>query len=52
MWILELASQRHVFKDIGLYAQNMLTILGSIVNKLDKPIWPLNEHKILHFDND
>ena len=33
------------FKEIGLRAQNMLTILGSIINIVGGPIWPLSEHK-------
>ena len=32
----------------------MITILGSIVNIIGgyQPIWPFNEHKNLHFDNE
>ena len=32
-------------KDIGPRAQNMLTILSSIVNTIGRPLWPLNEHE-------
>jgi hypothetical protein len=40
-------------REIGLHAQTMLTILGSIVNiNWDRSIWSLNEHKNLHFDNE
>ena len=44
-------------KEIGLTAQNMFTILGSIVNIIgpgggEGRIWALNEHESLHFDND
>jgi hypothetical protein len=39
-------------KEIGLCAQNMLTILGLIVNMIGGLIWPFNEHKDLNFDDD
>ena len=40
-------------KEIGVRAQNMLIILSSIVNIIGGGrLWPLNEHKNLHFDNE
>ena len=36
---------------IGLCAQNMLAIVGSIVDMIGGPIWPFNEHEKLHFDH-
>ena len=39
-------------KRVRLHAQNMITILGSIVNIIGRHIWPFNEHKNLHFDNE
>ena len=43
-------------KEIGLHAQNMLTILGSMgedVNTIGwRPILPLSEHENLHSDDD
>ena len=45
-------------EEIGLRAQNLLTILGSVVNISEGgggrggPIWPLNGHNNLHFDNE
>ena len=40
-------------QEIGSHMQNMLTILGPIVNMIGRIyIWPLNEHKNLHFDNE
>ena len=36
-------------KDVS---QEMITILGSIGNNMEGPIWPFNEHKNLHFDNE
>ena len=34
MWLQEQIPTRHVFKKIKLHAQNMITILGSIVTKV------------------
>ena len=41
------------FKEIGLRAQNMLTILSEIVNIIlgGGHVCPLYEHENLHFDN-
>ena len=40
-------------KEMALCAQNMLTILGSIVNIIGGTyIWPCDEHKNLHFDDE
>ena len=40
-------------KENGLPAQNMITVLGSIVNIIaGELIWPFNEHENLHFDNE
>ena len=40
-------------REIGLHAQNMLTILGSVVNMIGGgAIWPLDEHVTLHFDHE
>ena len=36
-------------KDIGLCAQNMLSILGSLINLFKGPIWLFNEHENLQF---
>ena len=36
------------FKKIGLLAQIMITILGSIVTIFEGPIGPFNEHENLH----
>ena len=38
-------------EDIGLHAQNLLTIPGSMLNMIKVSMWPLNEHEILHFEN-
>jgi hypothetical protein len=36
---------------MGLIAQNMIAILlGSVVNTIGEPMWPLDEHGVLHFD--
>ena len=35
-----------------LRAKNVLIILGSIIDMIGEPLWALNEHKNLHFDND
>ena len=40
--------RQHVFQKIGLLAQNMITILGSIVTIFEGPIGPFNEHENLH----
>ena len=40
------------FKVIGLHAQYILTILGSIVNMIGGLIWPLDEQENLHFDDE
>lgn len=39
-------------KEIELRFQNILTILGSILNIIGGTIWPLNEYDNLHFDNE
>ena len=39
-------------KEIKLYAHNMITNLDSIVNIIGEPIWPFDEHKNPHFDNE
>ena len=41
-------------KGIGLRAQNMLTLLGAVVNMYfgGGGIWSLNKHTNLHFDNE
>ena len=40
-------------KEIGLYVQNMMTILSILVNIIGgEPIWPLNEHNNPYFDNE
>ena len=42
-------------KEIGLRVHNVITILGSIDNIVGEGggvVWPLNEHKSLHFDNE
>ena len=38
--------------EIGLCAQNVLTILSSIVNMIGRLLWPLNEHESLPFENE
>jgi hypothetical protein len=39
--------------ETGLHAQNMITITSSIKSiLLGWPMWPLNEHVSLHFDNE
>lgn len=38
------------WKEIGLWAQNVLIILGSRGNLVKGPIWPLTEHGNLHLD--
>jgi hypothetical protein len=40
------------WKEIGLRAQNVLPIRGSMVNMIRGPIWPLNEHENPHFDKE
>lgn len=40
-----------IFKEIGLDAQNMLT-LGSIHNKIRGDLYGCNEHKNIHFENE
>ena len=48
-------TNRQVYKEIGLRAQNMITILRSIVNIIGGGggvACPFNEHKKLHFDNE
>ena len=53
MWISNRYQKGNMsLKEIGLCDQNMLTRLGSIVNITRWPIWPFNEHKNLHFDNE
>jgi hypothetical protein len=37
-------------KEVGLLAQNMLTILDSTVHIIGEPTWPFDDHKKLHFD--
>ena len=41
-------------KAIGLRTQIMLTIPGSIINIIGEGVlmWPFNEHKNIHFDDD
>ena len=40
-------------KEMGLCAQNMITILCLLANILEGDlIWPFIEHKNLHFDNE
>lgn len=46
---------KYVFEKIGLYANNMLSILRFIINMMGeggKPIWPSNEYENIHFDNE
>ena len=38
-------------KDIQQHAWNKLIILGPKINMIGGHLWPLNEHKNLHFDN-
>ena len=38
--------------DIALRAQNMVSILGAIVNIIEGPIRPFNEHENVQFDNE
>ena len=55
MWLgvdLRTGTKKHVFKRYELRAQTMLTIPGSVVNMIGGPIWPLNEHENLHFDDE
>ena len=40
-----------MFKEIVLSAQNVITILGSLVNILEGTICSLNKHGNLHSDN-
>ena len=37
-------------KEIGLHVQNMITVLGSIVNMIEVGGLVINEHKNLHFN--
>ena len=41
-------------KESELHAQNLITILGSIVNIMGRRIWPFNEdeNENLHFDDE
>ena len=39
-------------KKIGLRAQNMITILDSIINIIGRIYMTRDEHKNLHFDNE
>jgi hypothetical protein len=57
MWLgvdLSTGSKRHVCSnEIGLWAENMLTILGSIViNMIGVSIRAIDELKNLHFANE
>jgi hypothetical protein len=46
------ASDLHeCFKEFGLHAQNMIPIVSSIVNQIEWHVWPFDERKNLHFDN-
>ena len=38
--------------EIGLRAQNMIAILSWWSTQFGGPIWPYNEYKNLHFDNE
>lgn len=38
--------------EIGMYAQNMITILGSIVNIIGETYVTINEHENVQFDNE
>ena len=41
------------YKEIGLHAQNVLTVLASLINIIRAPsIWPLNEHENVCVDNE
>ena len=51
MWVLFLTNKDMCLKEIGLCAQNMLTILSSVVNNTrGGHIEPLHEHENLCFD--
>ena len=39
------------WKEIGLRAENKLTILDAIVNIIEELIWSFKKNKNLHFDN-
>ena len=51
-------AQKYIcLNDIGLHVQNMITILGLIINIIlfyfgGRAIWPFNEHENLHFDHE
>ena len=40
-----------VLKEIGLHALNLLTILGSVVNKIIRLMWPSYDSLSMDFDN-
>jgi len=55
MWLgmdLRTGTKNTSLKENGLHAQNMLTILGSIVNMIGVTYMTLNEHENLHFDDE
>lgn len=35
--------KKHIYKEIGLHAQNMISVIGSIVNIIE---WDLYEHSM------
>ena len=39
-------------KESEEHAQNVEIILSSMVNMIGEPIWPINKHENLHFDNE
>jgi len=49
---LGMDNTKHVLKMIDLHVENILTILDSKINMMGRPIQPLNEHKVLHFDSE
>ena len=56
MWLgvdLKSDTKKTCWKEAGLCAQNMLTILGSVVNmKGGGGYMTINEHENLHFSNE
>ena len=55
MWVgvdLRMDTTKHMLKRIDLHAQNMLTILGSIINMMGGLVRPLNERIFFHFDSE
>ena len=51
MWLQKRISKDMHFENIGLHAQNMISIMGSMPTQLGRHIWLINEHENLHFDN-